>query len=226
MTATGRICSRFPQVSALCCEHRQRNRDSPLKISLIKSPTSLVPYLASPLTLAEYIAYIIILEKSVFPWLTLGCPDYPKRVPVRKEKVFFPVFSCHHSLSVSVSVPVSFICLSSALLQIFYAWINSKPCRIYHTLAPIFSLGHRKEEKKISTYMHPLRRDTVISHSFRVGTEEDRRRFIDSDKAVSIRAPSPDSDRWFGVFFYGEQTWFTIRRLLRMCHIVTVCTTF
>lgn len=115
MTAAGRICSRFPQVSVLFCEYRQRNRDSPLKISLIKGPTSLVPYLASPLTLAEYIAYIIILEKSVFPWLTLGYPDYPKRMPVCKEKVFFPVFSCHHSLSLSLFLFLSLLSASPPL---------------------------------------------------------------------------------------------------------------
>lgn len=47
----GRICSQCPQASALRCERGQRNRDSPLKISLIKdikSPTSLVSYFASP----------------------------------------------------------------------------------------------------------------------------------------------------------------------------------
>lgn len=39
------------------------------------------------------------------------------------------------------------------------------------------------------------------------------RQFIDSDKAVSIQAPSPYSNR----YFYGKQTQFTIR-ILSLSH--------
>lgn len=71
------------------------------------------------------------------------------------ERVFSP---CVFMPSLSLSV--SSLLLSFALLQIFYAWINSKPCRLYHTLAPSLSLGHGENER-ISTRMHPLWGDIV-----------------------------------------------------------------
>lgn len=138
------ISSWCPQVSVLCCEHGRRNRDSPLKISLIKdikSPTSLVSYFARPL----HISWVQSLNNYTGrQWFHLAHCRLSRladdRASMPGEKGFFHCFSCHFSLSLLVS----FLCLSATLLKILYAWINSKPCRLYHALAPIFAVGHRK----------------------------------------------------------------------------------
>lgn len=188
MTAAGGIC-----VSLQRCEDRQRNRSSPLKISLIKdrkSPTSLVPHLPPPPHISWTHSLCNYSGKECFYLARFRLSRLAKESASMQTRFFLCVFLP----SFSLSVLVSFICLSAALLQIFYAWINWKPRRIYHTLAPIFPSGHRGG-KKISSYMHSLRRYCRLAQF--------QSRYRRQRRVYWFRQGCEHSGTWFRQMFLG-----------------------
>lgn len=115
-------------MSVVCYQRGQKNRDTPLKISLIKdikSPPSLVLYFASPL----HISWV----QSLYNYTGRQCfhlahcrlsrlADDGASAPVScgRKGLFFLCFPCHHSLSLSlfsVSPPLSYRYFMHGLTQ-------------------------------------------------------------------------------------------------------------